>query len=229
MVHLYGNFSTVFITRMNALIIFFIVFSLSSLYGESSKPLSISDLQKLKSDSIPQETIVTIAKKNGISFSLSSDNVIELAELGFSKSFVKQLDGIKPPDGRKQLSISSPLSGDEVGSQAPVSGNVGNIPKGKHLWVCVRRELLPEVKQGKWWPQQGQIDPEPNGTWAVGVSFGGPQDIGFHFQIIAVLVDDKTNQDFETYISHGVATNDYRPVKLPSGFVCDTIIVKKIR
>ena len=77
--------------------------------------------------------------------------------------------------------------GTEVRKIYIVNGTA-SIPSGAHLWVLARREDF----EGLWWPQgEGKINPI-NNKWKVSVIFGTEEDIGWAFDIAAVVVPTVT-------------------------------------
>jgi DNA-binding protein YbaB len=86
------------------------------------------------------------------------------------------------------------------------------LPPGYHLWVLTRRSDFEDV----WWPQgEGAWDPRTH-EWVVSVTFGGPQDIGWDFEIEAIVVKDQARAVLEAYITKAMNSGKYNPIELPS-------------
>ncbi len=121
------------------------------------------------------------------------------------------------------LIIISPKSGEEVGATVRVEGRGTNVPE-KFLWVYSHREGLED-----WWPQGGAIKLKKNGEWKQGVFLGGPQDIGFDFEIKAIWVDEKTNRRLKDYFAEGNRTGNFPGIPLPDGSPSAEVTVHKVR
>ncbi len=101
-------------------------------------------------------------------------------------------------------------NGIEVSRTMFVDGTA-ELPAGYCIWVFVRREDF----ANDWWPQgEARVLPSSN-RWRVAVNFGGPQDVGWIFDIAAVVVDEKEDLRLRRYMSDGRRTGDYKPIALP--------------
>jgi hypothetical protein len=86
-----------------------------------------------------------------------------------------------------------------------------SIPSGTHLWVLSRREDF----EGIWWPQgEGKVDPT-SGEWRVSVTFGNQDDVGWNFDIAAIVVTEQNHIILRDYRTNAMKKNDWRPVELP--------------
>ncbi|MGZ3578551.1 MAG: hypothetical protein ACXU98_05985 [Syntrophales bacterium] len=100
--------------------------------------------------------------------------------------------------------------GTEVRRTYIVKGQA-SIPSGTHLWVLARREDF----EGLWWPQgEGRIDPTSK-EWKVSVTFGIQDDVGWNFDIAAIVVSEQNHIILRDYRSNAMKTNDWRPIELP--------------
>lgn len=100
--------------------------------------------------------------------------------------------------------------GTEVRRTYIVKGSA-SIQSGTHLWVLARREDF----EGLWWPQgEGKVDPT-SGEWKVSVTFGIQDDVGWNFDIAAVVVKEQSHIILRDYRTNAMKTNDWRPVELP--------------
>lgn len=125
-----------------------------------------------------------------------------------------------------QVKITDPdRDGTQVGVEMDVKGTA-DIPGGTYLWVLVHR-----VKGFKkvWWPQEEtEIDPLTL-KWEVFVVFGGPQDIGFEFEIAAIVVNEMEHLKLKEYRDKAMKTGNFYPIKMPPTVAAPVIRkVKKV-
>jgi hypothetical protein len=100
--------------------------------------------------------------------------------------------------------------GTEVRRTLVVKGSA-SIPSGTHLWILTRREDF----EGIWWPQgEGKVDPA-TGDWKVSATFGTQDDVGWNFDIAAVLVTDQSHIILRDYRTTAMRTGDWKPIELP--------------
>ncbi len=113
-----------------------------------------------------------------------------------------------------KVEILAPQSGATVASVGMVEGSA-NMPPDSFLWVLARRKDFPG-----WWPQ-GMADVPLEGTrWRVSVTYGGPQDKGFDFQLAALVVRQATHELWIDWVARVRETGLFPPVQLPlAGFV----------
>jgi hypothetical protein len=86
------------------------------------------------------------------------------------------------------------------------------FPSGNYLWVLVHR-----VKgfKGLWWPQ-GEADVHPvTKEWESHVVFGGPQDIGFEFEIAAIVVNGTEHSKLSAYWTKAMSSGSWPPIPMP--------------
>lgn len=101
--------------------------------------------------------------------------------------------------------------GIEVKKGMTVKGTA-SLPSGYHLWVLARRSDF----EGVWWPQgEGKIDPQTH-EWMVSVTFGGPQDIGWDFEIAVIFVKEEDHIVLQNYRKEAMKTGDWKPIEAPS-------------
>ena len=123
------------------------------------------------------------------------------------------------------VQISDPTrDGIEVKKGMTVKGTA-NIPSGYHVWILVRRIDF----EGFWWPQnEGKIDPRSH-DWKVFVTIGQEQDIGWEFDIIAIVVNEKDHIELKNYRKKAMLTGDWRPIESPSSLCSPQVrTVKKV-
>ncbi len=111
------------------------------------------------------------------------------------------------------VKITDPIrDGFGVGKTMDVKGTA-TIPSGNYLWVLVHRV---EGFKNVWWPQnEAEINPITK-KWEVHIVFGGLQDIGFDFEIAAIVVDKKEHLKLQEYRNRAMMSGDWRPIPLPS-------------
>jgi hypothetical protein len=116
-------------------------------------------------------------------------------------------------DGTEQFAIEiiePSRDGIQVGKGMNVRGRA-SLPSGYHLWVLAHRADF----EGVWWPQaEGKIDPK-TGEWKVYVTFGERQDIGWDFEIAAIVVAEEGHILLQNYRKEAMKTGDWKPIEVP--------------
>ena len=108
----------------------------------------------------------------------------------------------------------------KVGKETLVKGTA-NVPGGNYLWVLVHRT---KGFKRVWWPQnEAEIDPIKK-TWDVNVVFGGPQDIGYEFEIAAIVVKEPEHLKLQAYRDKAMSSGHWPPIPMPQ-----TVTAPKIR
>jgi hypothetical protein len=117
-----------------------------------------------------------------------------------------------------------PRNGIEVRRTYKVMGTA-SIPSGTHLWVLTRREDF----EGLWWPQsEGKVDPVSK-KWKVSVTFGIPDDIGWNFDIAAIVIAESQHAILRNYRIKAMKTGDWRPIEMPEVLAPPILLrVKKV-
>jgi hypothetical protein len=149
------------------------------------------------------------------------------AILGFALSFA--LASTLTPQQKQtcKVQMTSPQNGDAVGRQAEVRGTAA-LPPGMFLWVFAHREGL-----ARWWPQGGGAArvKGKTGEWVVLATYGDDKDPpGAAFEIIAVIVDQKSHDEIVKYVQKSESENYYPGMELPPadpGCVSEEVVVKK--
>ena len=115
------------------------------------------------------------------------------------------------PAGEIVVEVMRPrVEGTEVGLSMVIEGTA-EIPADLHLWVFARRVDFSPF----WWPQnEGYIDPE-TGQWRVQATFGGPQDVGWRFDIAVAVFDYKSHIQLANYLHRAVTSGHYPPIEMP--------------
>ena len=111
-----------------------------------------------------------------------------------------------------ECEISEPGDGQTVGTITSVRGEFSGVLSPFHLWVVVH-----PVGTAGWWPQYGEIVPEPSsGSWEAPVTLGVEGDKGKRFEISLVVVPEEENGKLNKYIDLGKRTGSYPEAPLPS-------------
>ena len=189
------------------------------LVGSEDGCLELGQILNLLNRNVPHSKIIQIVKEKGVNFKLDVSNTRKIARADAPDALFDAIDNhaCEPP-----ISITSPKPSAQVGRTVRVEGKSKDFP-GRYLWIFVHVEGL-EL----WWPQRGGIKLKPDGTWRQGAHLGGSQDIGFDFEITAIWVDRKTNQDLKTYLSKGEKSGHYPGMLLPEGEPSALVTVHKV-
>ncbi len=120
------------------------------------------------------------------------------------------------PETKIKVEITVPeRDGIKVGRGMTVKGTA-SIPGGNYLWVLAHR--MPGFED-VWWPQnEGKVDSETK-KWSVYVVFGQPQDVGYDFEIAAIVVNEKEHVRLKNYRENAMRTGDWRPIPMPQTVV----------
>jgi hypothetical protein len=116
---------------------------------------------------------------------------------------------LKTRSGSGALHILIPRRGEPVAETGDVEGSA-LLAQGSKLWVLVHRTGV----EG-WWPQGGGPVPVNQGRWKVPVTYGGPRDVGYDFEIAALVVGPPTSQLWMDWVSRVKETGEFPPVPLP--------------
>lgn len=109
------------------------------------------------------------------------------------------------------ITITHPRNGSEVERDTIVKGTA-SIPGGYYVWVLVRRYDFAPL----WWPQREvKIDPKTN-EWRATAIFGGPQDIGWDFDIGVIVVNEDGHRELMNYWTRAMKKRDWRPIQIPA-------------
>lgn len=108
--------------------------------------------------------------------------------------------------------ITSPTDGYSVGMDCQIRGEA-RIPRGNHLWLfCHRADNL------LWWAQNSPNASTPN--WRVTVNVGVRADIGYDFEIVAIVVDNIVDAQIRASYGQGIV--------LPNTHISSMRTVRKI-
>lgn len=124
------------------------------------------------------------------------------------------------------IKITNPQTDNmEVGMNITVQGTGTNIPNDAFLWVLVHRTAGFKTV---WWPQgSSNIDPLSH-KWEVFITFGGPQDVGFEFEIAVIVVNKTVNAQLQAYYNNAMTNNNWPPQTMPET-VCPPVIRKVMK
>jgi hypothetical protein len=107
------------------------------------------------------------------------------------------------------VSILTPPNGAPVGPTGRVEGTA-ELPDAARLWILVRCKGV-----DGWWPQGGGPVRVEQGRWTVAVAYGGPQDAGCDFEIMALAVGPSTHRLWSDWVGRATETGEFPPVQLP--------------
>ena len=94
------------------------------------------------------------------------------------------------------------------------------IPSGTYLWVLARRVDFDKF----WWPQgEGKINSTTE-EWNVSVNFGTQDDIGWDFDIAAIVVIEFNHAILKNYRINAMKTGNWHPIEMP-----ETLSAPKLR
>ena len=190
----------------------------------SLKPFDLDQIIKLLMEKIDEAEIIKQVKKYKVNFEYTRDVERKLIRAGASDDL---LDTIKMSYiGKKEdsLVITFPRNDEECGAVVRVEGISKKYPN-RFLWVFAHRVDLTD----QWWPQTSTVNVNDDGSWIIGANLGGPQDIGFPFEIVAMWVNESVHKKMKNYISTGASTNHYPPIQLPKGELTTKVKVRKVR
>ncbi|MCL4854078.1 MAG: hypothetical protein KJZ78_22190 [Bryobacteraceae bacterium] len=108
------------------------------------------------------------------------------------------------------VQILSPSRGEQVAHTGIVRGRAA-LSAGAYLWVLARRKDV-----DGWWPQGDGPVAVVDGCWSVQVHYGGPQDAGFHFELVAVAVSQTMHESWLEWVQNVKDTGLFPPVQLPT-------------
>jgi hypothetical protein len=199
----------------------FKVLSYAQNSNQYDKPFSCEEILNLLKGNVDQDRIIELLKRNRTTCDLVGNSSV-LRDIVLSGSSSELLDAIKEFQ-YSDIFFTYPKAGAHVGATTKVEGKSTQF-KDKHLWIFAHREGL-----SVWWPQGGTVKLKANGDWRQGVFLGGPQDIGFDFEIKAIWVNSKINSRLKDYLAEGEATGHYPGIKLPEGAPIAILIVHKVR
>lgn len=107
------------------------------------------------------------------------------------------------------VEILSPRPGQHVAETGIVEGRA-TTSSGVYLWVLGHRKDV-----DGWWPQGDGAVPVAGEFWSVQVNYGGPEDLGFEFEIAAVLVTRPVHERWLEWVHAVKDTGQFPPVRLP--------------
>jgi PGF-pre-PGF domain-containing protein len=108
-----------------------------------------------------------------------------------------------PTDNESTIKITYPSNSSSVNIQETVTGTAENIQEGQKLWI-----LVYPLKANKFYPQNGNVN-VTNGAWSLTIGIGTSDNIGETFDIIAVLADQKAQEEFINYTNTGIKNDTW--------------------
>ena len=123
-----------------------------------------------------------------------------------------------------EVRVTDPRRDDRIGREMTVKGTVTK-PPGHHVWVVARRHDFAPL----FWPQR-EANLEGDGrTWSATAAFGGPQDVGWEFDVGAIVVDGTGHDRLNDYWVKAMSSGDWRPIPLPRSAAEHIVRVRKNR
>jgi len=122
------------------------------------------------------------------------------------------------------IKVTDPRNGSNVGREMVVKGTA-YLPRGHYLWVLARRNDFKPL----WWPQrEAEVDPKTH-KWSATAVFGGPQDVGWDFDIGVIAVNEKEHALLKDYWIKAMRTGDWKTIEMPPSAAAPQILkVKKV-
>jgi hypothetical protein len=123
-------------------------------------------------------------------------------------------------ESKCNITLSNPADdGMPVGKGMIVSGKAA-IQADCHLWILVHRIDY----KGVWYPQGEAIISPTDSTWSVWVQFGEPADIGWKFEIAALVVNSQDDALIADHLMICRTTGNWTPMAAPKG-VCPPVVI----
>jgi len=117
------------------------------------------------------------------------------------------------------VTITYPTNKSKVGREVLVRGKA-LIPGGQYLWILARRTDFKPL----WWPQrEAEVDPT-TGEWKAIAILGGPQDIGWEFDVGVIVVNSEGHAKLQDYWIKSMQSGDWRPIQIPKTTVAPQLI-----
>jgi len=111
-----------------------------------------------------------------------------------------------------KISINYPSNPAMVNVTETIIGNATNIPEGQKLWIAI----YPQTAY-KYYPQNS-INTQNDGSWRLPVNFGGENNVGEKFDIIAVLADKNAQKVLNDYMEVSAKAEFWKGMEeLPDG------------
>lgn len=121
--------------------------------------------------------------------------------------------GTAQPSSERTVTITTPArDGLQVGLDMKVSGQASNLPNGEYVWVLAHRADFGKM----WWPQRQTVPDSKTGQWIAQVVFGGPQDVGYEFEIAVITVNETEHLKLQAYWEEAMLTTKWPPIRMPS-------------
>lgn len=111
-------------------------------------------------------------------------------DIGKTTPVLADLTKTTPPP--PEIQITYPLNTAKIKENA--TGNAKNIPEGQQLWIAIYPHTA-----SKYYPQN-PVSIKSDGSWDLPVQFGGAENAGEEFDIVAFLADDNAQKELIKYI-----------------------------
>lgn len=104
-----------------------------------------------------------------------------------------------------------------------ITGTATNIPSTSKLWIMVY-----SIPAQRYYPQHNSIEIQ-NGIWSIPIGVGSQNETEKKFEIVAVIADEKANNELKSYMSDCANGYCLGLSDLPEGAVIkDSIVVTRI-
>ena len=120
--------------------------------------------------------------------------------------------------------MTEPQRGATVGREMTVKGTVTK-PPAHYVWVVARRQDFAPL----FWPQREANLERDGRTWSATAVFGEPRDVGWEFDVGAVVVDQAGHDRLRQYWEKAMESGDWRPIRLPTAAAEHFVRVQKTR
>jgi hypothetical protein len=111
-----------------------------------------------------------------------------------------------------EIQITYPIDSATVKILETITGTAKNIPEGQQLWIAI----FPHAAF-KYYPQN-PVGVQSDGSWTLPVQFGGENNVGEKFDIVAVLADKNAKDELNTYLDTCIKSNSWPGMRaLPDG------------
>ena len=109
------------------------------------------------------------------------------------------------------VTMTQPTKDNKVGKEVMVRGTA-SMPNGHYLWVVARRIDFAPL----WWPQKpAPVEDPTTQKWQATAVFGGPQDVGWEFDVGVITVNEEGHKKLMDYWKKAMSTGEWRPIEIP--------------
>lgn len=111
------------------------------------------------------------------------------------------------------IDMIEPFEGAKVEHAQMVNGTSEYLPANSVIWIVV---YIPSLD--RYYPHKSSVQMEVGGKWASSTYIGQPDEVGLKVDLIVVLANQETQQEFKAYITASEENERYEGLaQLPSG------------